>query len=306
MNLDGIDKIVVIIVSVVIADFFVISFDRARPAPGANLSDDIEAYENEDNANNQCPENDFANSSTDTSAEIEPRHNSLKQEGTTSNDSGLFGLPITFTELDKGKHNGCQSTKGDKDFEQCKDKEACTVSKTEVLHDDIKGTHQRLKESTHHGADAIDEHRDTQEYQQDSCTYAELDQLDVGFDRLTLLSELAIFILLLTSIVPHEVVQSGDVLELADDGFSDLLAAEPHNRKQDDQGYLNDGRKDSEVSEVYHEAQDEGQRCPQKLQKFHVIPHFLSTQGGRGSTWLKCEHIRSAPATYTIIISKFT
>lgn len=303
-DLDGVDEIFIDVYVVII--FVRVNNDRTRSAPSTNLTDDIEMYEGPQDGRNQSPGEDFTNCSADASFEIEPGHDSLNQECDGTNDDCLFAIPGTAAALDDGEHDSYQSTDGDQDFKKGKDEESNSVAEAEILDDDVESVHERVKGTANQCTDTADEQGDTQHYQQDSCADADANQTDVGFDRLTFFGDLAVFVSLLSSIVPHEVVQSRDVLEMADDSIGDLLAAEPHDGENDEQQALQKGGQDGGIAKVHNERQDEGQDCPQDFQEFHVIPHFLSTQGGRGSTWLIIEHIRSAPATYIIIISKIT
>lgn len=273
-DLDGVDEIVIIFVGVI--TFAGVNNDRTRSAPSTNLTDDIETYEDPQDGHNQSPGEDFTNCSADASFEIEPGHDSLKQECDGTNDDCLFAIPGTAAALDDGEHDSCQSTDGDQDFKKSKDEESNSVAEAEILDDDAENVHERLKGTANQRTDTVDEHGNTQHYQQDSCADADANQTDVGFDRLTFLSDLAVFVSLLTCIIPHEVVQSRDVLEMADDSIGDLLAAEPHDGENDEQQDLQEGGQDGDIAKVHHDRQDEGQDCPQGFQQFHKFPPILS------------------------------
>lgn len=265
-DLDGVYVVIIIFVGVITS--VGVNNDRTRSAPSRNLADDVEMYEGPQDGCDQSPGDDFTNSSADAGFEVDPRHDSLSQKCDDTNDDCHLVIPGTVAALDDGEHYCCQSTEGNQDFKKGKDEEANSVAEAEILDDDAESVHESVKGTANQRTDTADEHGDTQHYQQDSCADADANQTDVGFDRLTFLSDLAVFVSLLSSIIPHEVVQSRDVLEMADDSIGDLLAAEPHDGENDEQQHLQEGRQDGGIAKVNNECQDEGQDCPQEFQNF--------------------------------------
>lgn len=291
-RLDGIDKIVVVIcrtaaegieIIVVIKDevfsiydIIGVNHNGSGTAQGANLTNDIKTFADQENGNQECPEENLTKGTSNGRPEVEPREHSLNQECQSSDNSSLFASPATIAASDEGQNNESKGGQGYQNLENREDKETKAIHEAQVLSKDFKALSEEVKDATEHSDDAQDEHGDAQEHQKDGGIHTQLDQPNVRLDRLAVLRQLAVFIFLLTSIIPKEVIQLGNVLQLADDGVCDLLAAEPNDAEDDEEHEAQHDGQGPQVTEVYHEAKEQGQQRPQGFQNFHVFSSLFS------------------------------